>query len=352
MGKPAPFKMVVGHSFFVDETGEKMSKSKGNIIAPDEIYDEYGADVLRMWFTYADFRQKMFASEKIHHQVADAYKKIRFTVRFMLQNCSDFDPETHAVAYENMAEVDRWALARLQQLIQNMTDAFDNWDLHSFYHQMHSFCATDLSQVYLNVCKDRLYTDLPDAQDRRSAQTALWTILQALVRMMAPVLTYTSEEIWQHLRERSASLKESVQLADWPEIDRQADDPDLLQRWERFLQVRHEAMAALEEAKESGECGNPLEARLTIYADERTRELLESFDDLRGLMIVSTVELRPLSEAPEKVEEGFVITAEKNRGEKCERCWMRLETVGDDPQHEGLCDRCARRVKKLQELQR
>ncbi|MFP3904394.1 MAG: isoleucine--tRNA ligase, partial [Armatimonadota bacterium] len=125
MGKPAPFKMVVGHSFFVDETGEKMSKSKGNIIAPDEIYDEYGADVLRMWFTYADFRQKMFASEKIHHQVADAYKKIRFTVRFMLQNCSDFNPETDAVPYENMAEVDQWALARLQLLIQNMTDAFD-----------------------------------------------------------------------------------------------------------------------------------------------------------------------------------------------------------------------------------
>ncbi|MFO7947782.1 MAG: isoleucine--tRNA ligase, partial [Armatimonadota bacterium] len=330
MGKPAPFKMVVGHSFFVDETGEKMSKSKGNIIAPDEIYDEYGADVLRMWFTYADFRQKMFASEEIHHQVADAYKKIRFTVRFMLQNCSDFDPETDAVPYEEMAEVDQWALARLQQLIQNMTEAFDNWELHSFYHQMHSFCATDLSQFYLNVCKDRLYTDLPDSQDRRSAQTALWTILQALVRMMAPVLTYTSEEIWQHLRDRSPSLKESVQLADWPEIDQQADDPDLLQRWEQFLQVRHEAMAALEEAKESGECGNPLEAWLTIYADEPTRELLESFDDLRGLMIVSTVELRVLSEAPGKMEEGFVITAEKNSGEKCERCWMRLETVGTE----------------------
>ncbi len=351
MGRPAPFKMVVGHAFFVDKDGLKMSKSKGNIIDPDEITDKYGADVLRMWFTYADFRQKMYSSDEIHAQVADAYKKIRFTCRFMLQNLQDFDPATDAVPYDEMAEVDRWALARTHWLIARMTRAFDNWDLHLFYHEVHGFCATDLSQFYLNVCKDRLYTDLPDAPDRRSAQTALWQILHALTLMMAPVLTFTAEELWQHMRQLDTSLPASVQLNDWPQTDEQIYDRQLLDRWDTFMQVRHTAMNALEEAKTCSECENPLEARLVLYADDETRELLRTFESLEVLFIVSAVELKPIEQAPQQVQtEGIYATAEKNTGDKCRRCWMCLESVGQDQRYEGICARCADRVASLQQL--
>ncbi len=349
MDRPAPFKMVVGHAFFFDETGQKMSKSKGNIIGPDDIYNKYGADVLRMWFTYADFRQKMYASANIHEQVADAYRKIRFTCRFMLQNLADFDPNSDAVPYAEMAEVDRWALARVQWLVDRMTRAFDNWDLHLFYHEVHAFCVTDLSAFYISVCKDRLYTDLPDARDRRSAQTALWAILNALTMMMAPVLTFTSEELWQHMRGIDPTLPESVQLNDWPQVTEQLYDRELLARWDRFMRVRQRAMAALEDAKARGECENPLEARLFVYAEDDVRRFLESFGRLETLMIVSAVEFRPVSEvAGEEVADGVYVTAQLNAGEKCERCWMRLESVGSDPCYEGLCSRCAERVAALE----
>ena len=348
MGRPAPFKMVVGHAFFVDETGQKMSKSKGNIISPQEIYEVYGADVLRMWFTYADFRQKMYASKAIHEQVADAYRKIRFSCRFMLQNLADFDPAVDAVEYDQMAEVDRYILARLHWLIDRMTRAFDNWDLHLFYHEVHSFCVTDLSAFYFDVCKDRLYTDLPDAHDRRSAQTALWEVLTALTLMMAPVLTFTSEEVWQHMRALDARLPESVQLRDWPAVCERRHDVDLLAKWERVMRVRSVAMAALEEAKSAGECENPLEARVVIYADDATRELLASLPALQTLLIVSAVDVLPRAEAPADCGDGPVCAvAMKNAGEKCERCWMRLPTVSSNAEFEGLCHRCAERVAEL-----
>ncbi len=352
MGRPAPFKMVVGHAFFLDETGQKMSKSKGNMINPDAVYEKYGADVLRMWFTYADFRQKMYSSDEIHKQVADAYKKIRFTCRFMLQNCQDFDPNADAVPYAELAEVDRWVLARLQWLIERMTRAFDNWDLHLFYHEVHAFCATDLSAFYLNLCKDRLYTDLPEAHDRRSAQTALWEILKGLTLMMAPVLTFTAEELWQQMRRLDATLPDSVQLCDWPQLTHQLYDKELLARWDRFMQLRHRAMAALEAAKDRGECENPLEAGLVIYADDDTQEFLESFGQLETLMIVSLVELKPIEQAPEQTDsQDMYIAAQKNTGDKCQRCWMRLESVNADDRYEGLCARCAERVAALQQAQ-
>ncbi|GAF80538.1 unnamed protein product, partial [marine sediment metagenome] len=187
LGDPAPYKTVVGHGFFVDDTGQKLSKSKGNIIDPAEVYENYGADVLRLWFTYADFRQKMHLTDEIFQQVADAYRRIRNTVRFLLANLRDFDPAADALAPEQMREIDRWALLRLNRVVKRMTEAFDRWDLHLFYHDVHGFCANDLSAFYLNVLKDTLYTDLPDSSARRSAQTALWQLLLALTKMTAPV---------------------------------------------------------------------------------------------------------------------------------------------------------------------
>ncbi|MEI6504067.1 MAG: class I tRNA ligase family protein, partial [Armatimonadota bacterium] len=352
LGHPAPFKTVVGHAFFVDETGHKLSKSKGNIIPPTDITDKYGADVLRMWFTYADFRRKMYASEGIYEQVAEAYKKIRFTCRFLLQNLTDFNPATDAVPYEDMLEVDQWALSRVAWLAGRMTEAFDKWNLHLFYHEVHGFCVTDLSAFYLNVIKDRLYTELPASLTRRSAQTALWEILQALVRITAPVLTYTAEEVWQHCRKLDATLPQSVQMADWPQPPAQWNPPGLTERWDIFMQVREQALLALEAAKNAGVAENPLEAVLDIYYSEAASEVLRALEaHLPALLIVSAVNLLPAAEAPEGVvQEGLVtVVAKRSPGDKCGRCWMVLESVGQDTEHETLCARCAANVRALTE---
>ncbi len=345
LGEPAPFRQVVGHAFFVDETGTKMSKSKGNIIAPDEIYEQYGADVLRLWFTYADFRRKMYCTQDIFKQVADAYRRIRNTARFMLANLQDFDPRTDAVAPGEMLELDRWALMRTGQVVERMTRAFDNWDLHLFYHDVHGFCVTDLSAFYLDVLKDILYTSAPEAVERRSAQSAMWQILLALTKMMAPVLTFTAEEIWQECRKLDATLPESVQLADWPEAP--AADAELGRRWDRFLQMRDVVLAAIEEARKGGELDNPLEARVTIYTTPRTSEFLSTFGDfLPGLFIVSAVEVRPAEESPVALDEFAEMSAVATlaTGEKCGRCWMRSDTVGQVSAHPEICARCAQRV--------
>jgi isoleucyl-tRNA synthetase len=355
LGDPAPFKTVVGHAFFVDDTGEKLSKSKGNIIDPAVIYEKYGADVLRMWFTYADFRRKMFASDQIYEQVADAYRRIRNTCRFMLQNLADFDPQKDRVPYAEMREVDKWALSRLNWLVDRMTKAFDDWDWHLFYHDVHGFCATDLSAFYLDVLKDTLYTDLPDSTARRSAQTALWELLIAITKIMAPVLTYTADEIWKYCRELDGTLPLSVHLADWPTVDLRWQDEALASRWEGILGVRDEVLAALERAKNGGVVERPLDAQVDIYASESLRAALAAVsDDLAGLLIVSGVRVLADSERPEGLEqasesapEGVWVAISPAAGEKCGRCWMRQETVGANDGHPTLCARCADRVTKL-----
>ncbi len=344
LGQPAPFKTVVGHGFFVDDTGQKLSKSKGNIIDPAEIYEEYGADVLRLWFTYADFRHKMHCSPHIFQQVAEAYRRIRNTLRFMLTNVGDFDPHTDAVPSEKMREIDRWILMRLNHIIRRMTQAFDRWNLHLFYHDIHGFCATDLSAFYLDVLKDTLYTDLPDSLARRSAQTALWRLLLALTGMTASVLTFTADEVWQHLRKRDGSLPESVQLTDWPEPDEQFDDTDLEARWGRLLHIREQVNSALEQAKAAGEIDQPLEAHIAICARDEELRLLKSFaDNLKEIFIVSQV---GVYSQPDEAGE-LQVEATQAQGDKCERCWMRSETVGAVANHPTLCRRCAQRVERF-----
>ncbi len=341
LGDPAPFRLVVGHAFFVDETGQKMSKSKGNIVSPQEIIDQYGADVLRLWFTYADFRRKMFFSSAILEQVADAYRRIRNTLRFLLANLQDFDPATDAVPLDGMRELDRWALAQLSGLIERVTRGFDNWDLHLFYHHLHSFCARELSSIYLDVLKDTLYTDLPDSPARRSAQTALWQILQALVIMSAPVLAFTSEEAWQHCRRLDPRLPLSVQMADWPRPLEAIADSDLLARWDRLMAIREQVMVALEQAKQAGLLRKPLEAEVRLRAEGEDLALLQRYrDELAGLFIVSKVSL-------EEGPGGLQVEAIPAPGEKCSRCWVRDPQVGKDQSYPDLCPRCAQRVARL-----
>lgn len=350
LGDPAPYRTVVGHGFFVDETGSKLSKSKGNIISPAEIYEQYGADVLRLWFTYADFRQKMALSESIFKQVADAYRRIRNTIRFLLQNLQDFAPATDAVPTAELREIDRWALDRLQRRIQAITEAYERWDLHIVYREVHALCDLDLSAFYLNVLKGRLYTEVPDAPARRSAQTAMYALLRAIVIMISPVLTFTAEEAWQHLRrEIDPSLPESVQLTDWPEVDVTLLDDRLAERWRQVLELRGVAMAALEEAKASGEVPNPQEARLDLYLTDAARTVLEEVEeDLATLFIVSDVRVHHAQEqegasAPSGVRAVATLAA----GDKCPRCWQRAESIGTVAEHPELCATCAERVGRI-----
>jgi len=351
LGDPAPYRTVVGHGFFVDEMGQKLSKSKGNIIDPAEVYEQYGADVLRLWFTYADFRQKMALSESIFKQVAEAYRRIRNTARFLLQNLQDFDPAADAVQAGELRGIDRWALDTLQRRIRAITTAYDHWDLQIVYRELHALCDLDLSAFYLNVLKDRLYTEVPDAPARRSAQTAMWHILQAVTTMMAPVLTFTSEEVWQHMRrEIDDSLPESVQLADWPEVDETLLDDELAERWRQVLELRGVAMAALEEAKASGEVPNPLEARLDLYVTDAERDVLASVEeDLAALMIVSDVAVHDALGLGAEVEarSGMEAVASLASGDKCARCWLRAESIGEVAEHPELCSRCAARVNRI-----
>ncbi len=345
LGERAPFKLVVGHRFFVDAEGQKMSKSRGNIIAPPEIMDKYGADILRLWFTYADFRRPMQYTDEIIGQVADSYRRIRNTIRFMLANLQDFDPRRDAVPVEQMTELDRWALLQLGRLIRRVTKAVDNWDLHIFYHDVHSFCARELSAFYLDVLKDRLYTDLPDSPARRSAQTALWELLVALTRMVAPVLTFTAEEIWQHCRKLDPDLAESVQLTDWPQADEQWDDQELGGRWEKLLAVREAVYRELEKAKQEGRIRQPLDAAVELFVGPKTKQFLETFgEQLPFLLIVSQVAVHDTAEGGEAAAADIVVQVRQAEGRKCARCWMYSPTVTDDPPYPGICARCRERV--------
>ena len=350
LGRPAPFKTVVGHAFFVDETGHKLSKSKGNIIDPREIYDTYGADVLRMWFTYADFRRKMYAAESIYEQVADAYKKIRFTCRFMLQNLGDFDPATDYVPLRERSQADWWAIRALVKYTQEVTEAFDTWDLHLFYHRVHAFCVNELSSEYFEAVKDTLYTEQPNFKLRRDTQSTLWDVLLVLTRLIAPVLTFTAEEVWQHCRGIDSGLPCSVQLADWPDAEAlDPGEPDAA-IWAAYAATRDAVFQALEAAKQAGVCENPREAIADVYAEEGVLAGLKGFDrPLAQHLGVSLVRLHAMAEKPADVSDngGVAVVVQRSADPKCERCWMLLPSVGEDADHPTLCARCAANVRAL-----
>jgi len=238
-----------------------------------------------------------------------------------------------------MREVDKWALSRLNWLVDRMTRAFDEWDWHLFYHDVHGFCAVDLSSFYLDVLKDTLYTDLPNSAARRSAQTALWETLVALTKIMAPVLTYTADEIWRFCRAMDDTLPVSVQIADWPTVNAGWQNEGLSARWEGILAVRDEVTAALERAKNDGAIERPLDARVEIVCDAPTAAMLRPLaGDLAGLFVVSKVVLT------DQMQAGAQVTVSRAEGEKCPRCWMTQETVGAVAEHPTLCERCATRV--------
>ncbi|MCH4218584.1 MAG: isoleucine--tRNA ligase [Megasphaera sp.] len=341
----APYKSVLTHGFTVDGEGRKMSKSVGNTVAPQDVIDQYGADVMRLWVSSADYQGDIRLSPKILKQLSDAYRKIRNTFRYLLGNLYDFDPETMSVAYKDMGEMDKWALLRLEQVYEEVTAAYENYQFHNMYHAVHNFCTVDLSSFYLDVLKDRLYASKANSKFRRSAQTAMYQILDTLVKIVSPVLSFTAEEVWQNMP-KTASKEESVLLTDWPEAHTEYLNKDLEARWNTLLSYRGDLTRALEGARKAHLIGHALDAAVTIYCDGDDFAFLSQWEyQLDTLLIASEVYVVKKAAPPEAVagEEhpDMKVVVVPSQEEKCERCWIHSDTVGSDPKYPTLCARCA-----------
>lgn len=347
----APYRAVLTHGFVVDEQGRKMSKSLGNVVDPLKVIKQMGADILRLWVSSADYRGDLAVSNSILKQTSEAYRKIRNTSRFLLGNIYDFNPVKDRVAYADMQEMDRWALLRLQRLIEKVVSAYRDYEYHTVYHAIHNFCTVDMSALYLDMIKDRLYTSIPASTARRSAQTVLYDVLQALVRLLTPVLAFTTEEIWRYIP-KTSNDPVSVQLTDMPAVNDEYLDAELEQKWNRLLDIRAVVTRALETARQEKKIGNSLEAEVELYSRGEVYDLLSSMEkDLSVIFIVSGVKLysdgAPEGAAVSEDIKDFGVTVKKAAGEKCERCWMYNQGVGRDADHPTLCPRCAGVIKEL-----
>ncbi len=346
-----PYRSVLTHGFVVDGEGRKMSKSAGNSVTPQELIPKYGAEVLRLWAAAEDYTEDIRISEEILTRLADAYRRIRNTYRFLLGNLADFEPARDRQSYARLDEVDRWILARLGRLVARVEKAYAEYSFHTVFHSVHNFCAVDLSAQYLDIVKDRLYTFAADDPRRRAAQTACHDIFSALARLMAPILTFTSEEAWGHLPGRS---RESVHLELFPEVPREWLDERLEREWDRLLEVRREVAKALETARHQGGIGGNLEARVVfVSAPEDLPALLRDKRALLAtLFIVSQAGFEPsgrdaLVHYESQEIPGLVIDVERAAGRKCERCWVWSERVGESAQHPTLCERCVPVIARL-----
>ncbi|ANX02607.1 isoleucine--tRNA ligase [Thermoclostridium stercorarium subsp. leptospartum DSM 9219] len=333
----APYKQVLTHGYVVDGQGRKMSKSLGNGIDPMDIVNQYGADILRLWVASSDYKTDIRISNDIIKQLAENYRKIRNTARFILGNISDFDPETMMVPYYEMEEIDKWALMRLNGLIRKVEDAFSQYEFHSFTHNVHNFCVVDMSNFYLDVLKDRLYVSSPDDKKRRSAQTAMYIILDSLVRLLAPILAFTSEEIWKYLPHRKGDNPESIQLNSWPVVNPEYDNPGLEQKWNRLIEIRDDVLKALENARNEKVIGASLEAEVRLKASGDDYKFLQENRDLLSMIFI--VSNTVVEEDPKA--QNIEITIVRAEGEKCERCWVYSPTVGKNEKYPTLCSRCA-----------
>jgi isoleucyl-tRNA synthetase len=326
----APYRAVLTHGFLLDGQGKAMSKSAGNGIEPSEIMKKYGADILRLWVSASDYRDDITLSEQILSGIAEGYRKIRNTVRFVLGALDGYDPKAHAVPVEELLPIDRWALSRLAAYGEKVLKAYQDYEFHVAYHATIQFCAVELSALYLDIIKDRLYTWKRWGKARRSAVTVLHAVAEDLVRLLAPVLSFTASEAWNHLPGRSA---ESVFLAGLPRRARSADADALEEHYGMLFELRATVQGKLEEARRAKLIGSGLEAEVTVRAEGDTyRRLVEARDELPTLFIVSGVEL---AEGPLSVE------VRRAGGKKCDRCWIYRDDVGADPKHPTVCGKCA-----------
>lgn len=340
----APYKSVLTHGYVVDGQGRKMSKSLGNVIAPEDVIAKYGAEILRLWVSYEDYRNDIGMSPDLLEHLADAYRRIRNTCRYLLGNLYDFNPQTDRVPYQQMLEIDQWALHHLQYLIIKVRKAYEDFEFHQFFHAFHNFCTVEMSSFYLDVLKDRMYTSKANSVERRSGQTALYAILDAMVKLMAPILSFTAEEVWQCLTKSETS----VHLEDLPVVNPVWQNDALEERWTRLLAIRDEILKRLEITRKEKLIGHSLDALVQVFTSGQTYEHLRQYEDqLASICIVSEAEVfgeeTPIPDdafASDVIEHLYVRVA-KAYGEKCPRCWQYRTTIGENSAHPDLCAQCA-----------
>ncbi len=341
-----PYKTVLTHGFVVDGNGRKMSKSSGNVVSPDKIIKQYGADIIRLWVSSEDYRNDIRISEEILKRLSECYRRIRNTSRFILGNLFDYKPDTDVVAYDQLEEIDRWILHRLQKLLERSHQGFKNHEFHIFYHTLHNFCVVDLSAIYLDILKDRLYTQPAASRIRRSAQTALMEIITQITRLMAPVLSFTAEEIWSFIPD-FAGKEESVHLEVIPEQREEYLNPKIEARWDKLLALRGLINAALEIARANKTIGHSLNAMVDVYlANASDFEFYNNYaEDLAEINIVSGIILhnQALADGDIYTDDelpGIGVKVSRAAGEKCVRCWRYSVTVGQNDAHPVICERC------------
>lgn len=335
----APYKAVLTHGWVVDGKGRVMHKSLGNGIDPQEVIDQYGADVLRLWVASSDYHADIRISPDILKQLSEAYRKIRNTARYILGNLNGFNPDENMVSLDELMPIDKWALAKLNILIDKVKAAYDKYEFHIVYHAIHNFCVVDMSNFYLDVLKDRLYTEKADSKARRAAQTSIYIILNAMTRMIAPILAYTSDEIWKYMPHSSNEKAEHVIYNEMPEkVDISIDD-DFMAFWDEIHELRDDVKKSLETFIKDKTIKSSLEAKVTLCASgDKLAFLKKAENELATAFIVSEVEIVENSSELE-------IKIEKAEGEKCERCWVISKTVGENSEHPTLCSRCCDNLK-------
>ena len=339
----APYVAVLTHGFVLDGQGKKMSKSAGNVVAPQDVIKQSGAEILRLWVSAQDYRDDVRISPEILNHLIEAYRKIRNTCRFLLSNLYDFSPAKDRIAYEKLPELDRWALLRLEELKEKVCRAYEEFEFHTIFHALNNFCSVDLSAVYLDILKDRLYTFRADSPLRRGSQTVLYEIILAMTKLMAPVLSFTAEEIWRSLATQMTGTPDatSVHLGQFPEACLDWQDAALAQRWDQLLKYREQVQGVLEVSRRDKVIGSSLEAAIEMRAVGDDLAFLKSYErDLPTVFIVSQVTIVEGGDAQAAVS----VVASKSSFAKCERCWNYREAVGKDATHPTLCDRCVEAV--------
>jgi len=351
MNGRAPYKTALTHGFTVDSKGVKMSKSERNVLAPQKIMNQYGADILRLWVSATDYRGEIKVSDEIFKRTADAYRRIRNTSRYLLANLNDFDPDIHRVAVDKMASLDRWAVSRAFELQKEITEAYENFEFHKIYQKIHNFCAVDMGSFYLDVIKDRVYTMPADSQARRSAQTAVFHIVEAMVHWFAPIMSFTAEELWSYI---PGQRSDSVFFSEWydfPEITKDPDGLDLAY-WQQVIEVRDLVNKELERLRTAGEIGANLQAEVQLYCGREIYDALKRLgDELRFVLITSSAELFIAGEPPKAAQHVTLSTNDEiwivvgaSEHQKCERCWHFRKDVGEDSAHPTLCSRCIENI--------
>jgi len=351
MSGRAPYKQVLTHGFTVDTDGKKMSKSLGNVIAPKKVINNLGADILRLWVASCDYSREIPVSDEILKRSADAYRRIRNTARFLLSNLDGYDPQTHQLPFNELIALDQWVIARAEQVQQEIITAYEQYQFHTIYQLIQNFCSVELSSFYLDIVKDRQYTTQADGRPRRSTQTAMLHVLEALTRWMAPILTFTAEEIWSHMPgERNSAVLFNTWYEELEALPENASfDHDY---WAQVIEIRDVVSKTIEPLRKEKIIGSSLAAEIDLYCEEQTKADLEKLEDeLRFVLITATANLHDLRDAPNsaathelKNNKKIAVTASASQFTKCERCWHFREDVGSNTEHPLLCQRCINNI--------